>query len=363
MPPKGSRRIEVVTLTDEPNKKPRLDLEEQIKRAATLAAQLQNGVKDDDESKSAAATQIATEELMRIFKSMQEKTNDASLSFEGLVQAQIKTEVNRMVDYLRSSHSYKSSALGVEIDQFLTNQAVIAETKSQITLHAQKEMEDVTSGDYVAKIKELVREALRKKFIEGVSENRSATHILRPQVILTVINKMSKPVQADKPTKSSSTEVSKQPHLDPQEQIQRAVALATQIRHAAGKDHLSSTEWTANQAAANELLRIFENMQEKTNNAAESIEGLITTQIKLEVKMKMDKLQSRSSSSDLYWEIRNYLAPTDPERRERIVNTALEKMRGVTCVDFAVKVSEAVESAIFEQFHKGIDKQLRDYMQ
>jgi hypothetical protein len=79
--------------------------------------------------------------------------------------------------------------------------------------------------------------------------------------------------------------------------------------------------------------------------------------------MKMDKLQSRSSRSALYWEIEDYLAPTDPERRERIVNTALEKTRGVTCVDLAVKVSEAVESAIFEQFHKGIDKQLRDYMQ
>ncbi|KAH0382696.1 hypothetical protein KCU92_g6009, partial [Aureobasidium melanogenum] len=163
---------------------------------------------------------------------------------------------------------------------------------------------------------------------------------------------MSKPTQADTPTKPPFTRVSQQPRLDLQEQIQSS------------KEHLNSTEWTANQAAANELLRTFENMQEKTNNsAAESIEGLITTQIKLEVKMKMDKLQSRSSRSALYWEIEDYLAPTDPERRERIVNTALEKTRGVTCVDLAVKVSEAVESAIFEQFHKGIDKQLRDYMQ
>jgi hypothetical protein len=55
-------------------KKPRLDLEEQIKRASTLAAQLRDGVKDGTDSKTSAANQIATEELMRIFESMQEKT-------------------------------------------------------------------------------------------------------------------------------------------------------------------------------------------------------------------------------------------------------------------------------------------------
>lgn len=76
---------------------------------------------------------------------------------------------------------------------------------------------------------------------------------------------MSNPIQTDTPIKSSSTEVTKQPRLDLQEQFQRAMALATQLRNAAGKDHLDSKEWTANQAAANELLRTFESMQEKTN--------------------------------------------------------------------------------------------------
>jgi len=58
----------------EASKKPRLDIQEQLKRASTLAAQLRDGVKDGTDSKTSAANQIATEELMRIFESMQEKT-------------------------------------------------------------------------------------------------------------------------------------------------------------------------------------------------------------------------------------------------------------------------------------------------
>lgn len=74
---------------------------------------------------------------------------------------------------------------------------------------------------------------------------------------------MSKSAQND--TKSSSIEVKKQPRLDLQEQLQRTVALAIQLRQAAGKEHLDSKEWTANQAAANELLQTMESMHEKTN--------------------------------------------------------------------------------------------------
>lgn len=58
----------------EVGKKPRLDIQGQIKRASTLAAQLRDGVKDGTDSKTSAANQIATEELMRIFESLQEKT-------------------------------------------------------------------------------------------------------------------------------------------------------------------------------------------------------------------------------------------------------------------------------------------------
>ena len=72
---------------------------------------------------------------------------------------------------------------------------------------------------------------------------------------------MSKPVQTDVLTEPTSE---KHPRLDLQEHIQRGIVLATQICHAAGKNHLDSKDWAANQAAANELLRTFENMQEKT---------------------------------------------------------------------------------------------------
>lgn len=47
------------------NAKPCLALEEQIKRASTLAAQLRDGVKHGADSKNSAADQIAIDELMR----------------------------------------------------------------------------------------------------------------------------------------------------------------------------------------------------------------------------------------------------------------------------------------------------------
>jgi hypothetical protein len=72
---------------------------------------------------------------------------------------------------------------------------------------------------------------------------------------------MSKSVQTDDLIDSTSN---KHPRLDLQEHIQRGVILATQVCYAAGKNHLDLKEWTANQATANELLRTFENMQEKT---------------------------------------------------------------------------------------------------
>ena len=56
------------------NKKPRFDLEEQMNRASTLFAQLQDGVKNNVDSKTSASNQIATNELMQIFESMKEKT-------------------------------------------------------------------------------------------------------------------------------------------------------------------------------------------------------------------------------------------------------------------------------------------------
>jgi hypothetical protein len=72
---------------------------------------------------------------------------------------------------------------------------------------------------------------------------------------------MSKPVQTDVFTEPTAN---KHPRHDLQEQIQRGIVLATQMCHSASNNHLGLREWTANQAAANELLRTFENVQEKS---------------------------------------------------------------------------------------------------
>ncbi|CAD0084823.1 unnamed protein product [Aureobasidium vineae] len=162
--------------------------------------------------------------------------------------------------------------------------------------------------------------------------------------------------KSDNPT---PTKENKQPRLDLQDQIQRAVILATQLSHAASKEHLDSTEWTANQVAANELLRTFENMQEGT-----AIEDLIATQIMLEVKMRIDALYKKSVSSAyvLSKEIDQHLEPGQTSSRERIARVALEKLDGVASVDLAVKVTEAIEAAILEEFHKGIDQKMHMYM-
>ncbi|KAG9653824.1 hypothetical protein KCU95_g15344, partial [Aureobasidium melanogenum] len=175
---------------------------------------------------------------------------------------------------------------------------------------------------------------------------------------------MSKRTESDTPTETNlANETSKKPRLDLHDQIQRAGILATQLREAANKDHLDPKAWTASQIASDELVRIFENMQEKTADTSQSVDGLITAQVKLEVKIKMDILQNKTGTRDsLGPEIRTHLSPYTTAPRERIAKIACEKMEGATSGDLAAKVTEAVESTIVEQFQKGIDKQLRDLM-
>lgn len=100
-----------------------------------------------------------------------------------------------------------------------------------------------------------------------------------------------------------------------------------------------------------------------TSSTSQSVDGLITAQVKLEVKIKMDILQNKTGTRDsLGPEIRTHLSPYTTASRERIAKIACEKMEGATSGDLAAKVTEAVESTIVEQFQKGIDKQLRDLM-
>lgn len=78
-----SKRTQSKTPTENgATKRPRLDIQEQIKRAGILAEQLRNTVsKNDVDSKTAASGQIATEELVRIFESMQEQTAEYVYNF------------------------------------------------------------------------------------------------------------------------------------------------------------------------------------------------------------------------------------------------------------------------------------------
>ncbi|KAH0342883.1 hypothetical protein KCU81_g5500, partial [Aureobasidium melanogenum] len=175
---------------------------------------------------------------------------------------------------------------------------------------------------------------------------------------------MSKRTESDTPTETNfADEISKKPRLDLHEQIQRAGILATQLREAANKDHLDAKAWTANQIATDELVRIFENMQEKTADTSQSVDGLIAAQVKLEVKIKMDILQQKTGNRDrLGTETNTYLLPWTPASRESMAMAAREKMEGATSGDLAAQVTEAVESTIVEKFQKGIDKQLRGLM-
>ncbi|THV67762.1 hypothetical protein D6D28_07244 [Aureobasidium pullulans] len=155
-----SKRTHSETPTEDgATKRPRLDIKEQIKRAGILAEQLRNTVGKDD-SKTAAASQIATEELVRIFETpLNLSTN--------LILAQIELEVNKTMAYL-DQKTTTHHPLGKELAEYLNiarlrGRQVIAEA-------VQRKMENVSSGDYVTKIKECVKEALREKFPEGIGK-------------------------------------------------------------------------------------------------------------------------------------------------------------------------------------------------
>lgn len=99
------------------------------------------------------------------------------------------------------------------------------------------------------------------------------------------------------------------------------------------------------------------------HSTVESLEGLITAQIKLEVKLRMDALGAKLGKDyPLHYEIQAYLGPTQSDSRERIAKIALEKIEGVASADLAARVTKSVEAAILEVFHKGIDNTLRIYM-
>jgi hypothetical protein len=101
-------------------------------------------------------------------------------------------------------------------------------------------------------------------------------------------------------------------------------------------------------------------------STSEAIEGLIAAQIKIDVNMKMNKLEARWHARkcypELFAEIRDHLGPSQTDSRERIMEVAIEKMRGISGTNLAARVTEASEAAILEELHKAIEEQMRGYM-
>lgn len=60
--------------------------------------------------------------------------------------------------------------LSSEFSRSLTNQAIVADTRAYLMQKVQKGMKDVTSGDFVAKIKQLMEEAVCARLLEGISK-------------------------------------------------------------------------------------------------------------------------------------------------------------------------------------------------
>ena len=85
---------------------------------------------------------------------------------------------------------------------------------------------------------------------------------------------MSKRTQSETPTEDGAT---KRPRLDIQEQFKRAGILAEQLRNTVGKDEVDSKTTVANQIASEELVRIFESMQEQTAEYVYTSQKINTT--------------------------------------------------------------------------------------
>ncbi|THW60302.1 hypothetical protein D6D19_10124 [Aureobasidium pullulans] len=164
-----SKRTQSKTPTENgATKRPRLDIQEQIKRAGILAEQLRNTVsKNDVDSKTAASGQIATEELVRIFESMQEQTADTSDSVDALINSSIKLEVKVMMDYL-SIRCHNNSTLALWKEIWLHLKPENGPFTNKVIKRVQEKMEGVRSGDYVSEIKEMVKVVLVEELQKGV---------------------------------------------------------------------------------------------------------------------------------------------------------------------------------------------------
>jgi len=93
--------------------------------------------------------------------------DSTSESVDQLILAQIELEVNKTMAYL-DQKTTKHHPLGKEVSQHLNTASLRG--RQVIVEVVQRKMENVNSGDYVTKIKECVKEALREKFLEGIGK-------------------------------------------------------------------------------------------------------------------------------------------------------------------------------------------------
>ncbi|KAI5252767.1 hypothetical protein E4T42_03135 [Aureobasidium subglaciale] len=163
-----SKRSESDASTDESNKRPRLDINEQIKRAGILATQLRDAATSSGENtKGSIASEIASDELICIFESVQEKTADTSRIVDSLIAAQIKAKIRDMWKLLRRANG-KTQPLGVEIEEHLTSDW--SGFFWDIFRFVKERMKNATSEDCATQIKNLVRIAVRERLLEGVGK-------------------------------------------------------------------------------------------------------------------------------------------------------------------------------------------------
>ncbi|KAI5202976.1 hypothetical protein AUEXF2481DRAFT_8483 [Aureobasidium subglaciale EXF-2481] len=164
-----SKRSESDASTDESNKRPRLDINEQIKRAGILATQLRDAATSSGEdTKASVASEIASDELICIFESVQEKTAGTSRIVDSLIAAQIKAKIRDMWKLLRRANG-GTQPLGVEIEEHLTSDWS-GFFWDEIFRFVKERMKNATSEDRATQIKNLVRIAVRERLLEGVGK-------------------------------------------------------------------------------------------------------------------------------------------------------------------------------------------------
>lgn len=107
------------------------------------------------------------------------------------------------------------------------------------------------------------------------------------------------------------------------------------------------------------------------HGTSKSVHDLISAHVTCEVKLRLANLRSKlencdgSQDGNLSYELERYLFPPGLKSSvaTRITKAAQKKMESVSSGNIAAEAKKAAESAITEEFQKGINKQLLGLMQ